>query len=79
MVRKFAEERSQQGTNNLKAIDNKINEIEAYLVKLKKKQENIIKYEKPSFKPIIISKDEMDKFEVVDLKKQRNICKKQLV
>ena len=79
MVRKFAEEQSQQGTNNLKAIDNKINEIEAYLVKLKKKQENIIKYEKPSFKPIIISKDEMDKFEVVDLKKQRNICKKQLV
>ena len=37
MVRKFAEEQSQQGTNNLKAIDNKINEIETYLVKLKKK------------------------------------------
>ena len=46
----------------LKAMDNKICEIETYIEKLKK-IENVIKNKKPFLELIIISKNEMDKFE----------------
>ena len=65
----FAEEKSEQPTKTLKAIDNQLYEIETCIKKLKK-IENILKNEKSFFKPIKISKDEMDKFEKEKLKKE---------
>ena len=43
-------------------MDNNPNEVETHIEKLKK-LENIVKNKMPFFKSIIISKDEMDKFE----------------
>lgn len=54
----------------LKAMDNKICEIETYIEKLKK-IENVIKNKKPFLELIIISKNEMDKFEKEELKKKK--------
>ena len=62
----------------LKAMDNKICEIETYIEKLKK-IENVIKNKKPFLELIIISKNEMDKFEKEELKKRNKNCKIQLV
>ena len=63
MAKKVAEKQSVQQIKKLKALDNKLNKIETYKANLKE-IENTIKTEKPSFKPIMISKDEMDKFEI---------------
>lgn len=49
-----------------------IKKLEYIKYKIKKKNE------KPFFKPIITSKDEIDKLEEIELKKKRK-CKKQLV
>ena len=62
----------------LKAMDNKICEIETYIEKLKK-IENVIKNKKPFLELIIISKNEMDKFEKEELKKRNKNCNIQLV
>ena len=74
----FAEEKSEQPTKTLKAIDNQLYEIETCIEKLKK-IENILKNEKSFFKPIKISKDEMDKFEKEKLKKEIEMKKKKTV
>ena len=63
MAKKVAEKQSVQQIKKLKALDNKLNKIETYKANLKE-IENTNKTEKPSFKPIMISKDEMDKFEI---------------
>ena len=63
MAKKVAEKQSVQQIKKLKALDNKLNKIETYKANLKE-IENTIKTEKPSFKQIMISKDEMDKFEI---------------
>ena len=48
-------------------MDNNLNETY--------KQKNIKKNEKPFFKPIIMSKDDMDKFEEKELRKERRIAR----
>ena len=60
--KKVAQEKSVQQTKKLKALHNKLNEIETYKAKLKK-MANTVKTENPSFKQIIIYKDKVDKFE----------------
>ena len=75
MVKNFAEEKSKKRTKRLKDIDNKLHEIKEYIENLKNIR-STTKNEKSIFKQIIISKDEMDKFEKEERKKN---CKRQLV
>ena len=67
--RKITGGKSKQCTKKFKAIHNKLNEIETYIKMLKDIKNKIKKISwKPFFKPIIISKNDLDKFEERKLK-----------
>ena len=72
MTKKHSQKRKRKKrTKRLKNIDTKLDEIKEYVGKIKKRQK--FKNEKPVFKHIIKSKDEMNKFEKEKFKKGRKI------